>query len=682
MYWPVSIITLVAYFFVFPHVSNQRNQFIAVDSPAIKVLMTQMYARKWKTMNYLLFSLPIKILRSVFLFQVVVLDLSKNNFERIPDLSAFKNLEVLNLSHNKIINISRNTFRDFDKLQVLDLSHNRLTEWMDIHREALDKMKQLEVLDLSHNTLGAFPEIYNPMKSQSLKVLKVTNCSISNVHSSVLSDLPQLEKLIMSSNDLFNFKAQIKSDTLTTLDLAECKLRHIESAALQQLPSLKQLIISQNYELKIFKCDSETLEVLDASKCSFESVPKGRLPQLVSLIMNNNNVRYLSQYNFINMSRLQFLGLKHNAIAKVDKDAFYGLGTIHQIDLSYNTISWLEPRIFNQNFKLFRLDLSRNYLTAVPRFDIESLRVLDLSNCEIRVVGSDCLDLMPSLQELYLSRNVIARLPDYFQSDSLKYLDLSMCRISRLNNLTFAGMPFLRKLDLTGNRLTSNIKVSYFPPNSDIYLEDNPWRCDCNYDQQELYEWLERLNDNMAHRMRCQSPENVEGFTWRSACEDQWTPKPINHAMVWLYAIGAVFVVVFLLCLAISVFRAFGEKERRLRELEERERNEAVERLRRMRRQQLEAMEMENRNAPDPRELQRPPSYTEALLMSTPHGSSASLSGSRQSLSAREGGKKAKVRRKRRREKGESSSVERTDSVEQTEDAELTEPSVPLESAL
>lgn len=614
---------------------------------------------------------------------MVILDLSRNNFELIPDLSTFKKLEILNLSHNKISNISRNSLRGFNNLQMLDLSHNRLSEWLDIHREALEKAEQLEVLDLSHNMLGPFPEIYNSLKSESLRVLKVSNCSISNVHGSILSELPKLKELIMSNNDLLNFKAQIKSATLMTLNLSQCKVRHIDSAALEQLPNLNYLVIAQNYELKVFKGNSESLEVLDASKCSLESVPKGRLPQLTSLIMNNNNIRYLSQYAFINMTRLQFLVLKHNAIAKVEKDAFYGLSTIHHIDLSYNTITWLEPQTFNQNFKLFRLDLSRNYLTMIPRFDIESLRILDLSNCEIRVVNSDCLDLMPSLQELYLSRNVIARLPDYFQSDSLRYLDLSMCRISRLNNLTFANMPFLRKLDLTGNRLTSNIKVSHFPPNSDVYLEDNPWRCDCNYDQRELYEWLVRLNDNIAYKLRCQSPENVEGFTWASACLDEWTPKPINHALVWLYSIGAIFFVLFLMCLGMSIFRAFGENERRLRELEERDRNEAVERLRRMRRQQLEAMEMENRNAPDPRELQRPPSYTEALLMSTPHGSTASLSGSRQSLSVREGGKKAKVRRKRRREKGESSSVERTDnSIEQAEDVETTEQCVPLESAL
>lgn len=614
---------------------------------------------------------------------MVILDLSKNNFARIPDLSFAKRLEILNLSHNKVNNITRNSLNGFSNLKVLDLSHNALKDWLDIHASAFVNTEQLEILDVSHNPLGAFPEFYNPLKSQSLKILKASNCSISDIHSSVLTYLPQLEKLIVSNNNLINLKSQLKSDSLKMLDLNQCKLRHIEATALEQLSNLKQLIIAQNYELKVFKCSSESLEILDASKCSLESVPKGRLPQLLSLIMNNNNVRHLSQYSFMNMTHLQFLGLKHNAITKIDKDAFYGLTTVYHIDMSYNTISWLDSRTFSQNFKLFRLDLSRNYLTVIPRFDIESLRVLDLSNCEIRVVNSDCLDLMPALQELYLSGNVIARLPDYFQSDSLRHLDLSMCRISRLNNLTFASMPYLRRIDLTGNRLTSNIKVAHFPPNSDIYLEDNPWRCDCNFDQKELYEWLDRLNDNTAHRLRCQSPENVEGFTWISACEEEWTPKPINHALVWLYSIGTIFAVVFLLCLVISVFRAFGEKERRLRELEERERNEAVERLRRMRRQQLETMEMENRNAPDPRELQRPPSYTEALLMSTPHGSSVSLSGSRQSLSTREGSKKGRGGRKRRREKGESSSVERTDSVvEQTGDTDTTEQSVPLESAL
>lgn len=611
---------------------------------------------------------------------MVNLDFSRNNFDHIPDFSVYKRLEILNLSHNKIKNISSNSLSGFHNLKELDLSYNFFTDWLDIHSSALEKPEKIEVLDLSNNALGAFPEFYNPLKSKSLKVLKATNCSISNLHGSILSNLPKLDSLILSNNIFFNLKSQIKSESLTILDLSQCKLKHIDAAAMEQLPKLKQLIIAQNYDLKAFKCDTESLEVLDASKCNLEAIPKGQLPQLISLIMNNNNLRYLPQYSFINMPRLQFLGLKHNAITKVDKDAFYGLSTIYHIDMSYNTISWLDSKTFSQNFKLFRLDLSRNYLTIVPRFDIESLKVLDLSNCEIRVVYSDCLDLMPTLQELYLSGNVIATLPDYFQSDSLRHLDLSMCRISRLNNLTFIGMPYLRKLDLTGNRLTSNIKVSHFPPNSDVFLEDNPWRCDCNYDQKELYEWLERLNDNMAHRMRCQSPEIVEGFTWISACENEWTLKPVNHALVWLYAIGAVFVAIFLMCLGISVFRAFGEKDRRLRELEERERNEAVERLRRMRRQQLEAMDLENRNAPDPRELQRPPSYTEALLMSTPHGSSVNLSGSRQSLSTREGGKKGRVARKKRREKGEGSS-ERTDSVEPTEGTEE-EHSAPLESAL
>lgn len=615
---------------------------------------------------------------SIFLLQVVVLDLSRNSFGGIPDLGSFSSLKVLNLSRNFIANVSASALQGLESLEVLDVSGNLFSDWLDFHMRAIGKAGSLKVLDLSHNNLQAFPEIYNPLNSRSLKVLRVVNCSISNVHGGILKSLPELEELIMSDNELLNFKAQINSNTLTVLDLCRCRLRYIDPAALDFMPNLKRLVISQNYELKAFKCSSESLEIMDASKCSLETVPKGRLPQLTHLIMNNNNVRYLSKYGFINMTRLQYLGLQHNSIARVDKDAFYGLNTVHQIDLSYNTITLLDSRTFNQNFKLFRLDLSKNYLTTVPRFDCESLRVLDLSNCEIRTIDGDCLDVMPSLHELYLSGNVIAQLPDYFQSDSLRVLDVSMCRISRLNNYTFASMPYLRKLDLTGNRLTFNVKYHYFPPNSDVFLEDNPWRCDCNYDQQVLYEWLARLNEGMARRLRCQSPENVEGFTWLSACEDEWTVKPVNQALVWLYTLGSIFVVVFLVCLAMSIFKAFSEKERRLRELEEREREEAVERLRRMRQRQLEVMELENRNAPDPRELQRPPSYTEALLMATPHGSNASLSGSRQSL--RESGKKA--RRKRRREKGESSCEGQTETDGVPQQETETDQTVPLESAL
>lgn len=67
-------------------------------------------------------------------------------------------------------------------------------------------------------------------------------------------------------------------------------------------------------------------------------------------------------------------------------------------------------------------------------------------------------------------------------------------RLFAINNETFRGFPELSRLNLAGNRFTTTFRTEYFAGNpylNDIWLGDNPWRCECfGHGLQEFYQYL------------------------------------------------------------------------------------------------------------------------------------------------------------------------------------------------
>lgn len=596
------------------------------------------------------------------------MDLSINNFDAVPELSQYKMLQNLNLSRNKITRLDRSSLSGLEQLRVLDLSYNLFSQWLDISKNALKVPPNLLQLDLSYNSLKGFPEIYNPLRSESLKILRVINCSITDVHGDILTNLPLIEELNMDKNTLGNLRAQINSSTLTKLDMSQCGLKSIDVYAFTHMDNLKYLNLARNEELKTFNCHSPSLERIDLSGCNIGEVPTGNLQNLIYINLSGNHLRRLSSNAFKNLSGVKFLDLSNTAIFKVDYDAFDGMEEIKSLDLSYNTISSIDTMTFSNNFKLTKLIISNNYFSKVPRFSSESLKFLDISNCEIRFFSSESLTLMRALEVVDLSKNLIANLPDFIEGESLRIMDLSVCHISSINNRTFSRLNILTELNLAGNRLTSDVKVAYFPQTlRSLHLDDNPWRCDCSFSQLEVYELLLSLGKYRSPNVRCQSPENVEGLLWADACENTWYPMNTHRDYMWWYSLGLIASMIILMCAIFSVRKAYQAKERRLEQIAQEQTDNDLEQLRRMQMREREACLEENRNAPDPRESPRPPSYTEALRMATPHGSYHSLAGSRTSLanergmtrSGNQNGSRKSTRRKRPKEKGEDGSRER-----------------------
>lgn len=531
-------------------------------------------------------------------------------------------MEVLNMSENQISTIDAFSMKYLTKLKQLDLSMNYITSWSSINKLPLNYMSNLKILNLSYNMLGDASELH--LKSNSLSTLKLINCSIQDISGEFLKGFPNLTELDLSYNRLKEIHKFPFLSKLTVLNLEHNFIHDIVNDAFINFAYLDKLILNRNYRLRILNITSDSLKVLEAKYCNLEHVNLNKTVNLVSLLLNGNSLRYVPYMKLVN---LNYLDLSNNKISIIGRNVFKSLESLTYLFLSYNTITSIHYRSFSTNFLLKTLDLSRNYIKDLPKFNIEALKTLNMSKCEIVSVQKDCLERMPFLENLILSENLLTKLPNNFNNTNLKVLNLTLCRITSINNLTFASMPHLTDLYLTGNHLFSDIHPSYFYKIDRVYLDENVWRCDCKSKSfKELYDWLD---SKKSKDLTCQFPEDVEGKTWIQACYKEWYDgKETGNPLFYCIIVFVTMIVIF--CVFMTIKRTSHiREEQRQRELEQ-ERRDEEERTTRERQENERRQAFQN--APDPRESQRPPSYTEALLMPKLNGSCGSLSDSRHSI--------------------------------------------------
>nr|XP_023019889.1 toll-like receptor 6 [Leptinotarsa decemlineata] len=613
------------------------------------------------------------------------LDLSINNFRNISEnLKLFRNLKYLNLSHNKIDTLRSSDFEDMDQLERLDLTFNLFHDWKDIHSQVFTNLVSLVFLDMSNNELGSIPQFSNHFVVNSLQILELNNCSIESVPALAFNNMSSLKELHLSSNPIREINGTFSSSSIRFIDLSNSHLGRIRADIFERVTLLETLLLKNNIKLRKITINSDSLQYIDLTDSSLENIPHSNMNTITTLNLFGNFLRTLENNAFSNYSSLIYLNLSSNAITDIEENCFRGLDNLKVVDLSLNKISLLSEKTFLPTISLVKLDISHNYISTIDTITSTSLNNLDASYCEIYSVVKYSLSNLPKLMHLSLRRNFMTSLPDGWVGDRLVDINLSDCKIKNINNKTFSQMLHLKTLDLTSNQLIS-INPSYFPKSlRTIRIENNQWRCDCK-ELKQAFEWFLESGDN-GNGLICDTPENVEGETWYSACQKEWHP-PKKNDLYW-YSLVLITSMALLL-VSVTIMRKVNQiKEKRSREEDERRRTqerEAREALERMQRRHREYREEAMRNAPDPRESQGPPSYNDALLLPRIDASHPSLAGSQHSLASRgshhgsnpEVNKKGKVRRKRRRRRSESLSRVNT---EDTDTSGAERPQRPMES--
>ncbi|CAG7816349.1 unnamed protein product [Allacma fusca] len=208
----------------------------------------------------------------------------------------------------------------------------------------------------------------------------------------------------------------------------------------------------------------------------------------------------------------QVLDLTGNSFETLPPDHFMRLGLINlqKIYLSKCRLSHISPRTFRGLSNLVDLDLSYNVMREVPSGAFP-----------------DCQGLM----RLILSGNPIPRIqPNAFISlESLTTLEISIAGIELIEKGAFDGLVSLEWLKLNGNKLKRISGLGSLPLGlKGIWLEDNPWECDCHLLQLRL--WLAERNVPNSVEPRCVTPARLTNSSLKElsienfACLPQLSP--------------------------------------------------------------------------------------------------------------------------------------------------------------
>lgn len=478
-----------------------------------------------------------------------MLDLSNNLFTSIPpQLENFEFLQYLDMSENLIQRLKPNSLKGLITLGMLNLSKNNISSWSAINpKSLLEPAVNLREFSLAFNPLTSFTANDENLLlvSNTLQLLDLSHCKITKVSGSqVLQGMSDLKHLILFNNQIRSISDLI-SDTLVSLDLSNNRLTNLQPTMLVALPSLTTINLSKNHRISLHTkqgdVGSVSLRRIDLSYCNMDNIELEGFPALTTVNLKGNMIRQLSSDSFLNSRMIENLDLSQNSINLIHSNTFNKLKHLKKLNLSFNMIPKIDRDTFKENELLTKLDLSRNYISRFNRISAPYLTLLNMTWCEIMTIDPDALTGFQELTTLDLSNNLITDLPDTLAADRLSTLDLSMNRMTTIRNTTFAGFPEITKINLSGNRLTTPLRVEFFEGNvflSDISLGDNPWLCNCN-DMLPFYTFITEAPMKVWEKqsLRCQSPEHAAGKTWESFCFFTWYPQSTmgTSEKVWTF---------------------------------------------------------------------------------------------------------------------------------------------------
>ncbi|CAH1115233.1 unnamed protein product [Psylliodes chrysocephalus] len=155
-------------------------------------------------------------------------------------------LSKLDLSFNNLSMVTEGSFEGLENLKQLDLSHNQLVDIPDSGMAFL-ALKNIEVLDLSFNKIRSISKL-SFMFLYNLEILNLGHNKIKTIDDRVFNYLTQLKELSLNDNLLVETFAEKWNglENLTSLDLSDNYLTSFDTGNNYTFYNLKRLNLSGN----------------------------------------------------------------------------------------------------------------------------------------------------------------------------------------------------------------------------------------------------------------------------------------------------------------------------------------------------------------------------------------------------------------------------------------------------
>ncbi|XP_062575132.1 uncharacterized protein LOC134237067 [Saccostrea cucullata] len=400
------------------------------------------------------------------------LDLSRNNLLSIPR-NAFKNLTELrhlDAKDNMITHLSSTLLSDNKALRYIDFSKNRIKR---IESNTFSHLQYLRELHLEYNEITTLHEQCFPSQSLEFKKLFLDSNSFSEVPTAVFY-LNSLDKISMTNSSI-----RFTNFTRTLLDLKWLRTQQDG----KEIGSQDNTNSDKTQQVDIHKA------VLDLTNNKIDNL---YLPSYDLNDVNEKETQLLHNILLLIFQKFHFL-LDNNplrcdcGINQITKVVKYFLQEkLIGPDTYFNTWKCFWPTEF-QNRPLLEIKEKDTYCEKNMSFCPANCTCFERSISKINII--DCRDhgyrelpkYLPSgILDLWFDKNNITTLNDKEYMDRIRALKLSRNNIARIEAGVFRQMKNIQELYLNSNFLVSlpaEIQI-YF--SGSIYLEDNPFKCDCH----------------------------------------------------------------------------------------------------------------------------------------------------------------------------------------------------------
>ncbi|GAB6020212.1 hypothetical protein CHUAL_002933 [Chamberlinius hualienensis] len=383
------------------------------------------------------------------------LRLKNNNIKAvIAAFSFYKDLEYLDMAHNKLVSIGTDSFEAQVKLKVLKLTHNQISL---LEARTFYGLENLRVLNLAENMLESIPDrMFVHLKS--LEELDLGLNRISRIAANAFHGLKSLRTLRLRDNRLTHVPSAVCwqpiNSTLYHLNLGSNTFLNIPADVFQPLYNLQELILDS--------CSTKDLHVH-----TFNGLDELRI-----LRLRDNVFTSVPTHAWEHLQRLEELYIGQNHFEEVGPNAFAGLARLRSLDISGSKrLFCIRRSAFTANTDLRKVVLSHN---------------IGLSHIE-----SGAFDGLPLFRHLSLRGNVFQTLNDDLLAwDELDVLDLRdnplecNCSLLWLRNFLVKRNVSVEESSSNGVGVLASTTIKCMNPSSlrsRLLVELGPVDLDCYY---------------------------------------------------------------------------------------------------------------------------------------------------------------------------------------------------------
>ena len=364
------------------------------------------------------------------------------DFDMVQDHTALiiypKNVRILSLSYNNIVDINANSFQSLKGLQDLDLSGNYLST---LHAGVFGDLQTLIYLNLSSNNLEVLEDQCFTGLNE-LEMLDLYANKLKILPATLFQNLTNLEFLSLATNKIAILDANL------FVRLGKLKILYLPDNMLSVLP---MSIFMSLHELEVLTLHSNQLKSIQTE---LFQVTKN----LQILNIGNNLIEVLDEYLFQGLGNLKSLSLKNNMLTSIPNKLFQGLGNLNVLNIAGNQVKNQSKETFEGLAHLNVLDIATNVfrILGTKSFDgLVNLQILNMNNNTIVKLDNGLFRGLRKLEILVIQYNQLEILDRFLFQDlkNLSMLFLGHNYIKHLDRDIFKDTINLRFIDLSSNKL-------------------------------------------------------------------------------------------------------------------------------------------------------------------------------------------------------------------------------------